>query len=71
MSWISDMFTENSKVSSIRVLAQESLLFAFVIAILGMYLQIDLTKVSILCGVFITPIFAKAYQKGKEINNKP
>lgn len=69
--WLGDMFSEDSKVSSIRVMAQESLIFAFILAILGMYMDIDLVKVSILCGVFISPVFAKAYQKGIELKQSP
>ena len=71
---------ENSKLSSIRIFADRSLKFGMFLAFIGTaailtfsYLKNNFVNVqsmfiglSILCGIFVSPVFAKAWQKGKE-----
>lgn len=71
MSWIRDMLSPDSEVSCMRAMAQEALIFAFIIGVVGMYMKEDLTKVAILCGVFVTPAFAGKTMQSKYENNQP
>lgn len=67
MNWFKMLFSEEEGVSCMRIMSMLSLFFAFAIAVVSLYLKEDLTKVAILCGVFVGPAFAgKAYQKSLE-----
>ncbi len=80
---VKSFLSEKSKVSSIRVFANRSLNFGIMLAGIGSllilvfsYLRDNFTNVqgmfiglATLCGIFVTPIFAKAWQKGKEIKD--
>lgn len=65
ITWFNQLIDENSTKSSMRFAMLMSLVFAFIIAETGVYYGRDLTGLSILCGVFVTPVFAKAYQAVK------
>jgi len=70
MKWFNELIDETSTKSSMRFAMLMSLLFAFAIAESGIYFGRDLNGLAILCGVFVTPVFAKAYQAVKGESSK-
>ena len=54
-------------LSAMRVMAVIALIFGFIIALIGLCLNKDLSQVAILSGVFVAPAFAgKAVSKFAE-----
>jgi lysylphosphatidylglycerol synthetase-like protein (DUF2156 family) len=64
---IKEMLSEDSGVSSMRVMSFLSLIIACLLALFGMYRSVDLSELAVLCGAFIVPAMgAKAVQKFAE-----
>lgn len=59
-----EIFSENGKLSTLRLMSFISLLVGCFIGIAGLYLGKDLLSLSALCGVFVTAAFSgKLIQK--------
>lgn len=66
--WLTKLFSEDSGVSSMRVMAFVSLFAGVTIAFIGVFRGSDLMGLSALAGVFVGSAFAgKAVQKAQEI----
>ena len=64
MSWIRDLFREDSKVSMTRFLALVCVLNATIIALYGILKGADLSAISMLSGTFLASgLGAKVTQK--------
>ena len=62
-----DLFSENSSISSMRVMSMISLLIGGGIAVYGVYQGKDLSALSVLCAVFVGSAFSgKVGQKFAE-----
>lgn len=65
------MFSENSSVSSMRVMSFLSLLFGAAIAIFGLHADKSPDAIAVLCGVFVGSAFAgKAVSKFAEVKTE-
>lgn len=70
--FIKSMFSEGEVISSMRVMSFFSLGFGGIIALYGMYKNMNLTEVSMLAGVFVGSAFGgKVAQKMQEIKITP
>lgn len=68
--WISKLFSADSGVSSMRIMAFVSLIVGSILAFIGVFKGSDLMGLATLCGVFVGSAFAgKAVQKASELKN--
>ena len=64
MSFIRDLLSSDSKLSSLRVMAFLALFAGIGIAMYGLYMNRDMVGLSALCGVFVAAAFGgKVSQK--------
>jgi uncharacterized membrane protein YfcA len=70
--FLKSLFSENSDVSSVRVMSMVSLLIAGYIGVYGLTTKADLDGLAMLCGVFLTAAFGgKVGQKFVETKTPP
>lgn len=68
MKLVSAILSDNSHISSMRLMSLISLIIAGYIAIYGISTKADLNGVAMLCGVFLTAAFGgKVAQKMSEV----
>lgn len=66
-AWLKSLFSQDSGVSSMRLMSFISLFLGGAIAIAGLAMKVNLTELSILVGVFVGSAFGgKAVQKFAE-----
>jgi hypothetical protein len=68
MSFIRDLLSEKSPLSTLRAMSIACCISACLIAFYGVYKQYDSTGIATICGVFLTAAFGgKVAQKNIEL----
>lgn len=70
--WLKALFSEDSGVSSTRIMSFISLLIGGYLAIHGLDIHADLMGLAALCGIFVGSAFGgKVWQKSIEVKANP